>query len=43
MPLKLTAAASATNTAIHKTIFGSGTTTSIISNKEISDIMKLVK
>ena len=36
----LTAAASATDAAIHKKVFGSGTRTLIISNKEMSDIMK---
>ena len=42
-PLILTAAASETYAAIHKKIFGSGMTTLIISNKEMNDIMKLVK
>ena len=40
IPLELTAAASATNAATQKKIYGSGTTTLIISNKEIEDIMK---
>ena len=39
----LTAAVSATDAAIQKKNFGSGTTTLIISNKEIKDIMKIVK
>ena len=39
----LTAAVSATNPAIHKKIFESGNTTSIISNEEINDIMKIIK
>ena len=43
VPLGLTAAASATDAAIHKKMFGSGTTTLIISNKEMNDIMKIVK
>ena len=43
IPLRLTAAASAIDAAIHKKIFESGFTTLIISNKEISDIMKIVK
>ena len=41
--LELTAAASATDAAIHKEMFGSGTTTLIISNDEINDIMKIIK
>ena len=41
--LGLTAAASATDAAIHKKIFGSGTTTVIISNEEMNDIMKIIK
>ena len=41
--LGLKAAASATDTAIHKKIFGSGTTTLIISNEEMNDIMKIIK
>ena len=43
IPLGLTAAASATNTAIHKKIFGSEFTKLIISNEEMEDIMKIVK
>ena len=51
IPLGLTAAASATDAAIHKKMFGSSTrpsdlakrTTLIISNKEMNDIMKIVK
>ena len=43
IPLGLTAAASATDAAIHKKMFGSGTMTLIISNKEMSDTMKIVK
>ena len=39
----LTAVASATYVAIHKKMFGSGTTTLIISNGEMNDIMKIVK
>ena len=43
LPLGLTTAASATDAAIHKRMFGSGTATLIVSNEEISDIMKIVK
>ena len=43
VPLKLTVAASVTDAAIQKKIFGSGMTASIISNKEMEDIMKIVK
>ena len=42
IPLELTAAVTAT-TGIHKKMFGSGTTTVIVSNEEINDIMKIVK
>ena len=43
IPLGLTTAASATEAAIHKKIFGSGTITIKISNEEINNIMKIVK
>ena len=43
IPLLLTAAASATDAAIHEKMFGSGNTTLIISNKEMNDIMKIIK
>ena len=43
IPLGLTAAASATDAAIHKKMFVSGTTTLIILNEEMNDIMKIVK
>ena len=45
IPLGLTAAAaaSATDAAIHKKMFGSGFTILIISNEEMNDIMKIVK
>ena len=43
VPLGLTSAASSTNATIHMKMFGSGMTTLIISNEEISDIMKIVK
>ena len=51
IPLGLTVAASATDAAIHKKMFGSGrplhltsrTITLIISNEEIHDIMKIVQ
>ena len=42
IPLGLAAAASATDAAIHKKMFGSGVTTLIISNEEINDIIKIV-
>ena len=41
IPLRLTAAASATDAAIQKKIFGSYMTTLIISNEEMNDIMKI--
>ena len=41
-PLGLTAVVSAINAGIQK-LHGSGTTTLIISNKEINDIMKIVQ
>ena len=43
IPLGLTAAASATDAAIHKKMFGSGNTTLLISNKEMTDIMKIIR
>ena len=51
IPLWLTAAASATDVAIHKKMFGSRTlppdvasrTTLVISNEEMNDIIKIVK
>ena len=43
IPLGLTVVASATDAAIHKKMFGSGMTTLIISNKEMNDIMDIVK
>ena len=43
IPLWLTAAAAATDAAIHKKMFGSGMTTLIISTEEMNDIMKIVK
>ena len=44
IPLRLTAGASyPTDAAAHKEMFGSDTTTLIISNEEMSDIMKIVK
>ena len=42
-PLGVTAATSAIDARIQKKIHGSGTTTLIISNKEINDIMKIVQ
>ena len=41
--LGLTAAASAADAEIHKKILGSGTTTLVISNDQINDIMKIVQ
>ena len=43
IPLELTASASATDTAIHKKMFGSGVTALIISTEEMIDYMKIVK
>ena len=43
IPLGLTAAASAADAGIRKKFLGSGTTTLIISNDEIEDIIKIVK
>ena len=43
MPLWLTVVASATDVAIHKKIFGSSTSTLILSNEELNDIMKIIK
>ena len=42
-PLRITAAASAIDAGIQKKIHGSGTTTLIILNKEVNDIMKIVQ
>ena len=43
IPLGLTPAASETDAAVHRKMFVSGTTTLIISNEEMNDIMKIVK
>ena len=43
IPLGLTAVALATVAAIYKKMFGSGTTTLIISKKEMNDILKIIK
>ena len=43
VPLGLTAAVSATDAPIHKKILGSGTTTLIFSDKDLNDVMKIVK
>ena len=43
MPLALTAAASAADAGIHKAILGSGNTILIISNRDIEDLIKIVK
>ena len=42
-PLGLTAAMSAIDAGIQKKILGSGTTTLIISNEEMNDIMRIVQ
>ena len=42
IPLGLTAAASATDAAIHKKMFESGNTALMISNEEMNDIKKIV-
>ena len=43
IPLGLTAAASGTDAAIQKKIYGLGVTTLMISNEEMKNIMKIVK
>ena len=43
IPLGLTAAASAADGGVQKIIFGSGTSTLIISNEEMNGIMKIVQ
>ena len=42
-PLGITAAASAIDAGIQKKIHGSGTTTLIISNKKMNDIIKIAQ
>ena len=42
-PLGITAASSAIDRTNEKKIYGSGTTTLIISNEEVNDIMKIVQ
>ena len=42
-PLGITAAASAIDVGIQKKIHGSGTTTLIVLNKEMNDIMRIVQ
>ena len=42
IPLGLTAAASATDGAIYKTMVGSGNITLITSNEEMNDVMEIV-
>ena len=42
-PLGITAAASAVDAGIQKKIYSSGTTTLVISNKEMNDIIKIVR
>ena len=43
IPLGLTAAVSAADAGIHKKILGSGNTALIISNKDVKDLIKIVK
>ena len=43
VPLGITAAAPAIDAGIQKKIHGSGTTSSIIPNEEMNDIMKIVQ
>ena len=43
IPLELTAAASVTDSTIHKKMSGSGNTTLIISNEEINYVRKIIK
>ena len=43
IPLGLTAAVSAADAGIHKNILGSGHNTTLISNDEMRDILKIVK
>ena len=43
IPLGLTAAGSAADAGRHKKILGSGNTTLILSNKDMKDIIKIVK
>ena len=43
IPLGLTVAASAADAGIHKKILGSGNTTLIISNKDMDELIKIVK
>ena len=43
IPLRLTGAASATDTAIHKKMFGLGINSFIVSNEETNDFIKIVK
>ena len=43
IPLGLTAASSSADAGIHKKILGSGNTTLIISNKDMKDLIKIVK
>ena len=43
IPLRLTGSASATDTAIHKKMFGLGINSFIISNEETNDFIKIVK
>ena len=43
IPLGLTASASAADIGIHKKILGSGTTTLILSNEEMNDIIKVAQ
>ena len=42
IPLRLTGAASATDAAIHKKMFGLGINSLIISNEETNDFIKII-
>ena len=42
VPLRLTAVTSATDAAIQKNVFQSGTTTLIFANEELNDIIKTI-
>ena len=43
IPLRLTASQSVRDATIQNKIYGSGTTTLLISNEEMKDIMKIIK
>ena len=43
VPLGLTATAAATDPTVRKKIYGSGTTTLVLSNEDFNDIRKIIK